>query len=445
MIQRLTEGPIGGGEVTSDFTSSLGAGTPLDAASRAYFEPRFGHDFSSVRLHTDGRADETARDLNARAFTLGRDIAFAAGEYQPHTPTGQQLIAHELAHVVQQSGTAQKSTGGVGAKLNVDAPTIQRACGARGIAAALRSSGAPDCVGLSGDVSGERFRFRVNCDDFASTAEENRFNHFLAGIQPGDFFKVHGFASIDGDMAYNLDLACARARKAASMIARAGGVVTDVISFGPTAGVAADRRSVVITPTMIPGRAASVPCAQGIVDVNVAMFSLPGSTRGVFADLAFANRVFADCCVRFVSTRGGSLSVPGWTDHVLDHSDNCSDLSLDELEMFNAATSQGSGADVWVFFVEDYNPDTVGSTGLSCHAGLLGGDHARFPPSVYIKNLADPSTLAHELGHILLRAAGIHSGLVDPSDPHNLMQVQDARGQRVTLDTTQCFIIFSNA
>ncbi|MFN0140303.1 MAG: DUF4157 domain-containing protein [Pyrinomonadaceae bacterium] len=420
-------------------------GQPLDSQTRKFFEPRLGYDLGSIRIHTGSTAGESARAIDARAYTLGNNIVLGNGEYKPESESGKRLLAHELAHVVQQSGTSQNSTGGIRVERKLDVPTIQRACGTASIAAALRSSGAPDCVGLSGDVSGERFRFRINCDDFASTAEEASFNRFLAGIEAGDFFKVHGFASIDGDMSYNLDLACARARKAATMIARAGGVVTDVISFGPTAGVAADRRSVVITPTLIPGGAASVPCPHGIADVNVAMFLLPGSTRDIFADLAFANRVFADCCVRFVSTQGGSLSVPGWTDHVLDHSDNCSDLSLEEQEMFDAAAAQASGADVWIFFVENYNPDTVGSKGLSCHVGLLGGGHALFPPSVYIKNGADPGTLAHELGHILLVHDDVHSGLVDPSDPNNLMQVREAGGQRVTLDTTQCSIIFSNA
>jgi hypothetical protein len=67
-------------------------------------EPRFGHDFSKVRIHTDQRAVESAQAIDALAYTTGNDIVFNAGEYEPGTNTGKQLLAHELTHVVQQSG-----------------------------------------------------------------------------------------------------------------------------------------------------------------------------------------------------------------------------------------------------------------------------------------------------------------------------------------------------
>lgn len=80
-----------------------GGGQPLPEAVRAFFEPRFGHDFSQVRIHTDARAVESAQALNALAYTLGRDIVFGAGQYAPGTTEGRRLLAHELTHVVQQS------------------------------------------------------------------------------------------------------------------------------------------------------------------------------------------------------------------------------------------------------------------------------------------------------------------------------------------------------
>jgi hypothetical protein len=69
-------------------------------------ERRFGRSFADVRIHAGARAGESARDVGARAYTQGRDIAFAAGEYRPGTADGLSLLAHELAHVVQQSGDA---------------------------------------------------------------------------------------------------------------------------------------------------------------------------------------------------------------------------------------------------------------------------------------------------------------------------------------------------
>ena len=82
------------------------AGQPLDPAVRSFMEPRFGHDFGAVRVHTDTPAAAASRDLGARAFASGTDISFDAGEYRPETAAGRALIAHELAHVVQQHGRA---------------------------------------------------------------------------------------------------------------------------------------------------------------------------------------------------------------------------------------------------------------------------------------------------------------------------------------------------
>lgn len=77
-------------------------GHPLDGATRAFMESRFGHDFNRVRVHTDGRAAESARAVNALAFTAGHDVVFGAGRYAPQTDQGFRLLAHELTHVVQQ-------------------------------------------------------------------------------------------------------------------------------------------------------------------------------------------------------------------------------------------------------------------------------------------------------------------------------------------------------
>jgi len=79
------------------------SGAPLSPDVRAYFEPRFAHDFSRVRVHTDGESAAAARAVQARAYTLGDDIVFAGGEYSPATTQGKHLLAHELAHVVQQN------------------------------------------------------------------------------------------------------------------------------------------------------------------------------------------------------------------------------------------------------------------------------------------------------------------------------------------------------
>ena len=71
-------------------------GQPLDPATHVSMESRFGHDFSSVRMHTDARAAQSARTANALAYTVGHDIVFGAGQYAPGTAAGRKLIAHEV-------------------------------------------------------------------------------------------------------------------------------------------------------------------------------------------------------------------------------------------------------------------------------------------------------------------------------------------------------------
>lgn len=107
-------------ELQTRIDSIRGGGQPLPAATRAFMEPRFGHDFRQVRVHTDDRAAETARAVKALAYTVGRDVVFGTGQYAPETATGKRLLAHELTHVVQQGNA---STDGLYRKAS-DAPTV---------------------------------------------------------------------------------------------------------------------------------------------------------------------------------------------------------------------------------------------------------------------------------------------------------------------------------
>jgi hypothetical protein len=89
-------------------------GQPLDPATRAFMEPRFGHDFSRVRVHSDAVAERSAQDVNAHAYTVGHDIVFGAGWFAPGTHQGRRLIAHELTHVVQQGSELRRMILGSG-------------------------------------------------------------------------------------------------------------------------------------------------------------------------------------------------------------------------------------------------------------------------------------------------------------------------------------------
>ncbi len=80
-----------------------GGGSPLDEGLRTNMESAFGASFGGVRVHTDDRASKSAEAVGANAYTVGNDVVFRGGQFNPATPTGQRTLAHELAHVVQQS------------------------------------------------------------------------------------------------------------------------------------------------------------------------------------------------------------------------------------------------------------------------------------------------------------------------------------------------------
>jgi hypothetical protein len=115
VVQRDSDGRAGPSEapkIVHDVLSS--GGSSLDPATRAFMEPRFEHDFSHVRVHTDARAAESASAVNARAYTVGSDIVFGSGQFDQASPAGRRLLAHELAHTLQQGGggIAERSPNG---------------------------------------------------------------------------------------------------------------------------------------------------------------------------------------------------------------------------------------------------------------------------------------------------------------------------------------------
>ncbi len=97
--------------IESRINSMKGGGQSLDPAARSFFEPRFGHDFSHVRVHNNARAVHVASSVNARAFTLGDQVAFGASQYTPETGAGRHLLAHELTHVIQQKAGSDNKQG----------------------------------------------------------------------------------------------------------------------------------------------------------------------------------------------------------------------------------------------------------------------------------------------------------------------------------------------
>jgi chemotaxis protein histidine kinase CheA len=106
--------------LATQIRSLKSGGQSLPRSERDFFEPKFGCDFSQVRVHADPQAAAVSHALNAQAFTMGRDVVFGSGRYAPGTAAGQRLLAHELTHTIQQRGTTRFLQRTVDAKVNCD-------------------------------------------------------------------------------------------------------------------------------------------------------------------------------------------------------------------------------------------------------------------------------------------------------------------------------------
>ncbi len=132
----------GGGVETGDpeeIQSQLGAGHSLEGGVQSRMESAYGQSFGGVQVHADSKAAGLSESLNARAFTVGQDIAFGAGEYQPGTMIGDALIAHELAHVMQQRGA--DASGGVMQKSHAGYNALEEDADVSAVGAVLSTAG----------------------------------------------------------------------------------------------------------------------------------------------------------------------------------------------------------------------------------------------------------------------------------------------------------------
>ncbi len=256
------------------------AGQPLPASERAFFEPRFKHDFSQVRIHKDNQAAETARELSARAYTVGQHVVFGEGEYAPDTAAGKRLIAHELTHTVQQSQPGRLSTASVVQRLGnpADIPNTMNCPDATTDELRSRDLEVTFSVGnpaLTGAVSG-------SIATFART--------WTAGGATQDMI-VHGFASQDGAQGPNWQLSCDRALAVKQQLVSNGVPANRIIALahGETTAFSTsnspNRRAVVTLVPTTPVAVPSVPgttvgaCATNFMGIIFSLANQTGSGR----------------------------------------------------------------------------------------------------------------------------------------------------------------------
>lgn len=246
-------------------------GRPLDDDTRQFMESRFGHDFSRVRVHIDNKAAESARAVNASAYTVGSHIAFGGGAYTPQTTDGRRLLAHELTHVLQQGQSLDAPRRGLAIAPDTETPerearavaarttdptshtSLMDARNARVQGAAppgnwlLRQTAGPNRLGRTqprarcdppvclADPS-ELFGFQFDSDELRA-GEEERLRTFGDGLAPDDALTILGYASVEGPEDYNTTLACHRAIRV-KQILEVGtlGTISTIHAVGETEG-----------------------------------------------------------------------------------------------------------------------------------------------------------------------------------------------------------------
>ena len=221
----------------------VSGGAPLDRETRRFFEPRFGIDLCHVRVHTGVDAAGSARSVRARAYTIGHDVVFGTGEWSPATTVGKHLLAHELAHVVQQKRLAAPTLVQRQAEGSNEEAGEEEAAKPKNSDDNARADGAgcsktqtglgfkepqPKCVTPPPQdigLSGHHFHFCFDSDVLAAEtpATVAAFAAKELERQPPDArFLVHGYSSVGGDDVYNKRLACHRANRMVQLLIDAG-------------------------------------------------------------------------------------------------------------------------------------------------------------------------------------------------------------------------------
>lgn len=275
-------------------------GTPMSAGLRSYFEPRFGRGFADVRLHTNGAASNASGAIHARAYTLGHDIAFAAGAYAPESLEGRRLIAHELAHVAQQDGGGElvqrqeeedlprppgRGPGRAPAlpepDVVIEPPVNEPRCPRVPTNLGNRAPATP-CKEEGEDIDGQMFFF---CPDSDVFRDPGAANSLRAGVQQessGSTFRLRAFSSTEGPGgaanadAYNRNLSCHRLNRMIRELLNAGVQENqiDAVSMGPTdqfgAGAADRPMNRVALIEIVPAEHAARTTGQGLTMADVA-------------------------------------------------------------------------------------------------------------------------------------------------------------------------------
>jgi peptidoglycan hydrolase-like protein with peptidoglycan-binding domain len=384
-------------------------GQPLDAATRAFMEPRFGHDFSGVRVHTDNRAAESAQAVNALAYTAGNNVVFGAGQFAPQTHSGKRLMAHELAHVVQQNQTAGLQTklqvGPVGDQYERQADSIaDQVTGGHGVTPIGHS--APNIiqrtVGDGHDLISDRFA----CDPDLEACFDNQQVLQVGSQGPGvkilqqalvDDGHPLPVSGVDGQFGQETKRAVEDFQRSAGLV---GGAVDGRV--GPVTMDLLDTQF--LGSAAVPAPSCEHPGNQRTVTVQPVFFrdspTDPSPTGTSWATRFFqANVIWGKLGVNF--TAGSPITL---TDAV-NKTAGTTDPEINRIRELRQSTG------IEVFVMDNDIPGWGGAVTFnlgSANAQTVMSDHG-----------ASNTLLAHELGHVL----GLgHPGMVPDADPGTIME-----------------------
>ena len=398
------------------------SGQQIDAANRRIFETRFGHDFASVRVHTDARAAASARAVNAHAYTVANHIVFGANHYEPGTQAGRHLLAHELAHTLQQRASRQ-----MGSSTIAIAPGNDPAEHDAALAADQFSSGGP--VNALGEHSAGGRMHRLGdlsqvpaglpCNVATTsptppvrTVQFGQGASALTPVQQADVetvvsawhaagsspvIRVDGYASTEGGDPLNWSLSCARANAVAAELTAPSsgnpgipGFLVDVFAqgetdeFSPTT-LPPNRVGTITSTAPLPAPVCTHPGVSRTVDLQPVFFRTGSSdsspTGGSYNRRhAEANSIWGKLGVTFNSASAV----------VLDDATNKTAGSTEAEANRVAATHTAAGIEV--FLVDNDMSSAGGASTLAAGAGS----------NVVMSDRGTSDTLlAHELGHVL--------------------------------------------
>jgi outer membrane protein OmpA-like peptidoglycan-associated protein len=396
-------------------------GRPLDAPTRAFMEPRFGHDFSQVRVHTGGRAAESAMAVNARAYTAGQNIVFGANEYQPQSNGGKRLLAHELTHTVQQRSSAGmalqvREVGPPGDAYEREAEHIANRVVSNGAAGGASLTPAQPRLQRLGDLTQvppdlpctvansspiaaiKTVLFTVN-SDAVTPDQQNDLETFVTAWQAvgtNPVVRVDGYASTEGPDPLNWTLSCKRAQavvnELTAPVSGNPGIPAAFIDFfaqGETSEFSAtlppNRRATVTTTSPLPLPVCTNPGELRTVDVQPVFFQSSATdaspTGGSFnGRLNEANFIWGKLGVTFTASAATTLTDPLKT-------------GGDTLAERNSIRALTSGAGIEVFMMDN---------DLASVGGGATTDSGSAAAKIVLSDLGTSDTLlAHELGHVL--------------------------------------------